>query len=680
MKFFPKIGLLVFLCLGGARLAPAQDRTVLRDEFAALPVGLFSSDVGPLTEYHYLPDAAPKGNWTVACFYFGPGWGQAWEVIQRPDGRHAMRQNLRNKTVRHTHPMLSAGDVLWRNYRVGTQFTLPADSGGRAGLVVRYQTNRRYYFVGVEGGRAWIKKIAHETSFRVPNETTLASLPLHLAPGAPVRLEVTVNGPDLEVRLNGSTRLRATDGSFPAGKIALLADQPAVFESVRVDMTEAAWRKFRAEKQRRDDEERALQARNPAMKLWKKLSTKGFGVGRNLRFGDLNGDGRTDILIGQVHQHAAPFDSYAELSCLTALDLDGTVLWQVGTPDPTKTHLTNDVAFQIHDWDGDGKNEVVYTMNFEIVVADGATGKTRLKVPTPQAKPPALRFPCILGDCIAFADFQGRGRKGDLIIKDRYRHFWVYDNALNPVWSGDCNTGHYPFPYDADGDGRDELFIGYSRYGPDGRRRWTLDSTLNDHADAVVVVPQSDPAREPLLLYAASDDGLVMLGLDGKIQRHQHWGHCQNVTVADFRPDLPGLEIALINFWGNQGTTFLLNERGEAYREFELLNMGSLLLPVNWTGQPGEFFLTNPNPTFGGLYDGWGRRVVAFPDDGHPDLCNAVLDLTGDACDEIVVWNPDEIWIYTQADSPLNRALIRPVRNPLFNESNYRAMYSGPGR
>lgn len=680
MKFPPKIALLILLGLGGARVAPAQYQTVLRDDFARLPVGLFSSDVGPLTEYHFLPDAAPKGNWTVACFYFGPGWGQAWEVVRRPDGTAAMRQNLRNKTVRHTHPMLAAGDALWRNYRVGTRFRMPADSGGRVGLVVRYQTNRRYYFVGVEAGRAWIKKIDHERSFRVSNETTLASAPLPLTADAPVRIEVTVRGPNLEARFNGSTTLRASNGSFPAGKIALLADQPTEFETVQVHMTAPDQRAFGAERRKRDGEEKALQAHNPPMKLWKKLSTKGFGVGRNLRFGDLNGDGRTDILVGQVHQHAAPFDSYAELSCLTALDLDGTLLWRVGTPDPTKTHLTNDVAFQIHDWDGDGRNEVVYTMGFEIVVADGATGKTRLKVPTPLAKPPAMRFPRILGDCIAFADFQGRGRKGDLVIKDRYRHFWVYDNALNPVWSGDCNTGHFPFPYDVDRDGRDELFIGYSLYGPDGRLRWTLDSTLRDHADAVVVVPQSDPAREPLVVYAASDDGFVVLDFTGKIRRHEHWGHCQNITVADFRPDLPGLEIALINFWGNQGTTFLLNERGEAYREFELLNMGSLLLPVNWTGRPGEFFLTNPNPRFGGLYDGWGRRVLTFPNDGHPDLCNAVLDLTGDGRDEIVVWNPDELWIYTQADATGTPAAYRPVRSQLFNESNYRAVYSGPGR
>jgi len=68
-----------------------------------------------------------------------------------------------------------------------------------------------------------------------------------------------------------------------------------------------------------------------------------------------------------------------------------------------------------------------------------------------------------------------------------------------------------------------------------------------------------------------------------------------------------------------------------------------------------------------------------FPDDGHPDMCNAVLDITGDCRDEIVVWNPEELWIYTQSDNPKPGKLYKPVRNPLYNYSNYQATVSLPG-
>ena len=68
---------------------------------------------------------------------------------------------------------------------------------------------------------------------------------------------------------------------------------------------------------------------------------------------------------------------------------------------------------------------------------------------------------------------------------------------------------------------------------------------------------------------------------------------------------------------------------------------------------------------------------MRFPDDGHPDMCNAVLDITGDARDEIVVWDPQEIWVYTQDDSP-KPDVYQPVRNPLYNYSNYQTSVSLP--
>jgi hypothetical protein len=102
-------------------------------------------------------------------------------------------------------------------------------------------------------------------------------------------------------------------------------------------------------------------------------------------------------------------------------------------------------------------------------------------------------------------------------------------------------------------------------------------------------------------------------------------------------------------------------------------------MPINWTGQPPEYWVLSPNVEDGGLFDGWGRRVVKFPADGHPDLCYAVMDLTGDCRDEIVVWDPYETWIYTQSDGPKAGRLYKPRRNPLYNFSNYQTTVSLPG-
>jgi hypothetical protein len=104
-----------------------------------------------------------------------------------------------------------------------------------------------------------------------------------------------------------------------------------------------------------------------------------------------------------------------------------------------------------------------------------------------------------------------------------------------------------------------------------------------------------------------------------------------------------------------------------------------MCLPLNWTGTGEEYFVHNPNVKEGGVFDGYGRRVLSFPGDDHPDMCNAVLDITGDCRDEIVVWDQNRMWVYTQSDNPKSGKLYKPIRNPLYNYSNYQATVSIPG-
>jgi hypothetical protein len=222
--------------------------------------------------------------------------------------------------------------------------------------------------------------------------------------------------------------------------------------------------------------------------------------------------------------------------------------------------------------------------------------------------------------------------------------------------------------------------MGYSLYNHDGALLWTLDDQLHDHADGIAILDWTEkPGSEPKILYAASDEGLLLVDLQGKIRKHHRIGHAQNPAVAKFRTDLPGLQAVSINFWGNQGILHFYDGEGNIYHDAEPINVGSMCLPINWTGQEPELFVHSANPTYGGMFDGWGRPVVMFPDDGHPDMCNAVLDLTGDCRDEVVAWDQNELWIYTQDDGSKTGKLYRPVRNAQSNASNYQATISLPG-
>ncbi|MCX7984960.1 MAG: hypothetical protein N3A63_08690 [Bacteroidetes bacterium] len=670
---------LIFIC-GVLCLhhALSQDEIlVFHDGIAELRSGPIASDVGARTEYHYLPEAAPRSQWIVSTFRWT--LPSSW-FIQTVDGKKSIYQRAIN-TEKGWHPLIIAGDTLWSTYTIRCTLK-PSSLYYQSGIVFHYIHDRRYSVACFEDGYFRIKHVEHGSAFRTLNEQVAAEVPLSTIEPSWTTLVLSVDRWKITARIIGGPTLTIHNAPRSHGRIGLLADAPTAFSSVRVTMSKKSFDAYQRALKKQKREEQRVQALQPQMKLWKKISTKGFGTGRNVRFGDLDNNGEIDILLGQVIHHG-PKDANSELSCLTAVKLDGSIVWQIGSPDPWKTILTNDVAFQIHDIDRDGRMEVVYCMNQQLIVADGSTGRTLTSVPTPLAPSGKTlptghnKFERILGDCIFFCDVEGKGYPTNIILKDRYTSFWVYSGDLRILWSAQCNTGHYPHAYDIDNDGKDEILMGYTLFDDNGEKLWSHDSTLKDHADGVVIVPMKK-GEQPLVLCAASDEGMIFMNRDGSIRRHYYNGHCQNPAVANFRDDLPGLEVVTVNFWGNQGIIHLYDAEGNIYHEFEPNQYGSMCLPLNWTGKTEEYFILNANVDEGGIYDGWGRRVLMFPDDGHPDMCCAALDLIGDCRDEIIVWDPQEIWIYTQTDNPKTEPLYNPHRSPLYNESNYRTNVSIP--
>ena len=72
-------------------------------------------------------------------------------------------------------------------------------------------------------------------------------------------------------------------------------------------------------------------------------------------------------------------DAYGTISCLTAMDLDGNILWQYGEPTDNMEigNISADMPMQIYDIDGDGYDEVITAKNFEVLILDGKTGNVK---------------------------------------------------------------------------------------------------------------------------------------------------------------------------------------------------------------------------------------------------------------------------------------------------------------
>jgi hypothetical protein len=659
--------------------SPCGAAELFRDDFSAFPPGWLTRPIGQLNaaiqEYHYVPHrGVPLGPWAnVICHL------DAWAGGEE-DGRAYLEQHAVNDQPRLLNPIFLTGDPEWGDYAVEVGVR-PLSVADMAGVVFRYHTNRHYYLFALYGGnRARLAvRLPLETVFRVADWRELGSAEFAYDTTRYYRLKVENEGARIRAYVDGRLVLSAEDGELTRGKAGVTANVPARFHDFRVTASDEAKSAISERVARRDAELARLRDDNPRPKVWKSFRTPGFGAGRNVRFGDLDGDGTADMLIAQNIPRFG--DSFVQISCLTALTLEGRVLWQLGRPDARNGLLTSDTPFQIHDLDGDGRNEVVMVKDFKLQVLDGATGKVKKAAWMPQAPSDNNKRPYALvnGDSLAFLNLSSRQGRRELLVKDRYSNFWVLNSDLERLWQGKGQTGHYPFPADLDGDGRDELAIGYALWDHRGRRLWSRDDELKDHADGLAAGNFSgDPGAEPMVYAWGSDEGFLMFDRRGNIRKHVRIGHAQSASVGKYLPNRPGLQLICVNFWKNPGIVSLFDHEGNLLRQEEPIHSGSPMLPVNWRGDGQEFVLLSGNAKEGGLIDGEIRRVVMFPDDGHPDLTASVADVTGDARDEVILWDQERVWIYTQDRPPPSDRVYTPVRNPDYNESNYRTVISLP--
>ena len=407
--------------------------------------------------------------------------------------------------------------------------------------------------------------------------------------------------------------------------------------------------------------------------LVKKLNVKGFSSECGLRLGDLDGDHRLDIVLAQHRGQS--------ITCVTAIDIDGKILWRVGRPDPNNYRAGEDLAVQIYDIDRDGRNEVICVMDDKLKILNGRNGILEKEAPLPAKD---------ARDCIVIANFSRNEHPQDILIKNRYEKTWALDRNLEVMWSHSGNTGHYPWPYDFDGDGRDELMCGYTLLNPDGTKKW--EAILPGHCDAVAIDNVDGDAEntKEIALACCGGNTFALLNDKGKVLWRHPCGHSQHIVIGDFRPDLAGKEVCALDRGNDRSASgvdamIMYSADGKQLWREKRTDTGKnrwlseITMVANWENRPGDLVLAyqRGGTTPPALYDGYGRTVAVFPL-SNPEAQNYAqhADICGDDREEILIWNEKEMYIYKNADKNANPKIPegRPQTKRLYNYTHYKGM------
>ena len=417
--------------------------------------------------------------------------------------------------------------------------------------------------------------------------------------------------------------------------------------------------------------------------------------GGDLRIGDLTGDGVVDFLVYKSLGGMKP-------CFLGAFTLDGEPIWSVGDKNLTVADADGTDTLRtlspdrpgpvtVYDIDQDGCAEVIcFLVDFDVertskwhldaidlVILDGKTGEVKKK-----ASPPELRR-CnayVDGELhisnyahhrLMIANFSGNTRPQDFVVK-LGNDLLAFNHELEILWRYtnkwyrySKHSAYIPAVGDLDGDGRDEVNGGHFGLDHDGSVLW--EKYLGDNMDAVLVEEwdgDTQNGKEAIL----SGWGQVLDGRGNPLLKlgEELVPHGQEIRYGDVRLDSPGPEL-VIRYNGHHPDLMVVSNSGEVLSRFrvdESPNNTGLEI-IHWNGEDAADLIYSP----AALYDGYGRKVVTFPD--LPPATGGKMgwyhcfpaNVCGDAREEVILYDPysDAIYIYTP--TPFDSAAFRGYRH-----------------
>jgi hypothetical protein len=256
---------------------------------------------------------------------------------------------------------------------------------------------------------------------------------------------------------------------------------------------------------------------------------------------------------------------------------------------------------------------------------------------------------------------------------------WGVAHDARVLWHYAGSVGHYPAIADVDGDGRDEVFVGFALVDHDGKVLFSKDAG-NAHQDAAFIVKPAD-GRWRLLF---GNGGIHCLGTDGTELWHHPLGEAQHVIAGRFQTNSP-LQFMVVdrtpvpshrrdaNAWA---ILYLYDLDGRELwrRQTEKGEWCIATRLIQWHG-PGQpdcaliygFSVERQGPPKAArIYDGQGRvvdvlplEVAAMPGEKEfvSDCYGMAADVWGDSREEVILFGSRGFSIYANA-RPLDQSAL----------------------
>jgi hypothetical protein len=394
-----------------------------------------------------------------------------------------------------------------------------------------------------------------------------------------------------------------------------------------------------------------------------------------VKFGDVDGDGKTDFLVLEPDFSAHVFNNA------------GKELWTYKAPmEYVKERSEFEAPGVLWDFDHNGRAEVVHWRYLDgqewLVVADGRTGKILRKTAWPTQPLPhvynnfrlaiAHLHPGPANDLVAYTDMGGT------------QNVTAYSADLRLLWQHTehrkkDNLGHYVYPVDFNADGFDEVLVGSLLLDTKGKEIWNRFDLLpdnHDHADSYKFIDMNGDGKLDIATANSETGVFIYDGMTGKIIWQNTAEHSQQLAVGNFLKGISGPQVVIGGrTYGMKGT----DEPGLSSQLYWFDNGGNLV--KKWPGNP-----INGNPDFvrgnwrgdGTTWLFWHKFRLNDAGTGElyfPDTVFHMFDFTGQGAEEVITLNQGRLSVFGSRSATHSgkdaKKDVEYLRNSVVNHTHY---------